>query len=220
MTEKSIGIYAGKGVLPIKVAESITKSNKEVFIIAIKGLTDKNIEKFPHQWMRFGQIGLAMNMLKKNNCNEIKIVGAENFLKNILMSKGILTETNITKNNLNSIELGVKTCSKIGNNDIGQACIISNNEVIITEDINGTDYMLYRALKEKHNDISGGFLIKMLKPIQDPRVDLPTVGLNTLKLINELGLDGIILENKKAFLVDKKKMIKYANQNNLFIYGI
>ena len=136
------------------------------------------------------------------------------------MSKGILTETNITKNNLNCIELGVKTCSKIGNNDIGQACIISNNEVIITEDINGTDYMLYRALKEKHNDISGGFLIKMLKPIQDPRVDLPTVGLNTLRLINELGLDGIILEDKKAFLVDKKKMIKYANQNNLFIYGI
>ena len=44
MTEKSIGIYAGKGVLPIKVAESITKSNKEVFIIAIKGLTDKNFE--------------------------------------------------------------------------------------------------------------------------------------------------------------------------------
>ena len=272
MTEERIGIYAGKGVLPIKVAESITKSNKEVFIIAIKGLTDKNIEKFPHQWMRFGQIGLAMNLLKKNNCNElviiggaripnffflfpdffglklffslfkirnkgdaeiiktiinyieskvkIKIVGAENFLKNILMSKGILTETNITKNNLNCIELGVKTCSKIGNNDIGQACIISNNEVIITEDINGTDYMLYRALKEKHNDISGGFLIKMLKPIQDPRVDLPTVGLNTLRLINELGLDGIILEDKKAFLVDKKKMIKYANQNNLFIYGI
>ena len=165
--------------------------------------------------MRFGQIGQAMNLLKKNNCNElviiggarvpnffflfpdffglklffslfkirnkgdaeiiktiinyieskikIKIVGAENFLQNILMSKGILTETNITKNNLNCIELGVKTCSKIGNNDIGQACIISNNEVIITEDINGTDYMLYRALKEKHNDISGGFLIKMLK---------------------------------------------------------
>ena len=75
MTEKRIGIYAGKGVLPIKVAESITKSNKEVFIIAIKGLTDKSIEKFPHQWMRFGQIGLAMNLLKKNNCNELVIIG-------------------------------------------------------------------------------------------------------------------------------------------------
>ena len=75
MTEERIGIYAGKGVLPIKVAESITKSNKEVFIIAIKGLTDKNIEKFPHQWLRFGQIGLAMNMLKKNNCNELVIIG-------------------------------------------------------------------------------------------------------------------------------------------------
>ena len=94
MTEKSIGIYAGKGVLPIKVAESITKSNKEVFIIAIKGLTDKNIEKFPHQWMRFGQIGLAMNMLKKNNCNELVIIGGGYLFKETLpvMNKLVITK--------------------------------------------------------------------------------------------------------------------------------
>ena len=92
--------------------------------------------------------------------------------------------------------------------------------MIITEDINGTDYMLYKAIKNKKKEARGGFLIKMLKPIQDPRVDLPTVGINTLKLIKELGLNGIILENKKAFLVDKENMIKYADKNNLFIFGI
>ena len=58
-----IGIYAGKGILPIKVAQSITDSGKEVFIIAIKGLASKEIEKFPHKWLRFGQIGAAMNCL-------------------------------------------------------------------------------------------------------------------------------------------------------------
>ena len=49
-----IGIYAGKGILPIKVAQSITDSGKEVFVIAIKGLASKEIEKFPHKWLRFG----------------------------------------------------------------------------------------------------------------------------------------------------------------------
>lgn len=272
MSVERIGIYAGKGVLPIKVAENILKSNKKVFIIAIKGLTDRNIEKFPHQWMRFGQIGLAMRLLKRNNCKKlviiggakipnffflfpdffglrlfftlfsirksgdaeiiktiinyiekkvkIKIVGADNFLADILMTKGNLTNTDIKGSNINDIDLAIKTCSEIGNSDTGQACIVSNGKVIIAEDINGTDFMLYKAIKEKNHEISGGFLIKMLKPIQDKRVDLPTVGLNTLKLINELGLDGIVLEDKKAFLVDKDKMIEYANQKNLFIYGI
>ena len=272
MSVERIGIYAGKGVLPIKVAENIVKSNKKVFIIAIKGLTDRNIEKFPHQWMRFGQIGLAMRLLKKNNCKKlviiggakipnffflfpdffglklffslfiirksgdaeiiktiinyiekkvkIKIVGADNFLADILMTKGNLTNTDIKSSNINDIDLAIKICSEIGNSDTGQACIVSNGKAIIAEDINGTDFMLYKAIKEKNHEISGGFLIKMLKPIQDKRVDLPTVGLNTLKLINELGLNGIVLEDKKAFLVDKDKMIEYANQKNLFIYGI
>ena len=136
------------------------------------------------------------------------------------MTKGNLTNTVIKSSNFNDIDLAIKTCSEIGNSDTGQACIVSNGKTIITEDINGTDFMLYKAIKEKNHEISGGFLIKMLKPIQDNRVDLPTVGLNTLKLINELGLDGMVLEDKKAFLVDKDKMIEYANQKNLFIYGI
>ena len=151
---------------------------------------------------------------------KIKIVGADNFLADILMTKGNLTNTDIKSSNINDIDLAIKTCSEIGNSDTGQACIVSNGKVIIAEDINGTDFMLYKAIKEKNHKISGGFLIKMLKPIQDKRVDLPTVGLNTLKLINELDLDGIVLEDKKAFLVDKDKMIEYANQKNLFIYGI
>ena len=136
------------------------------------------------------------------------------------MTNGALTKSKINDSNYKDIDLAVKTCKKIGNDDLGQACIVSNGKVIITEDINGTDYMLYKAIKNKKEEARGGFLIKMLKPIQDPRVDLPTVGINTLKLIKELGLSGIILENKKAFLVDKENMIKYADKNNLFIFGI
>ena len=272
MSDERIGIYAGRGILPIKVAESIIKLEKKVFFIGIKDLANKNIEKFPHKWMRFGQIGLAMKTLRENNCTKlviigganipnffflfpdftglklfysllkvrkkgdaeiiktiigyieneinIEIVGADIFLKDILMTNGILTRSKINDSNFRDIDLAIKTCKEIGNDDLGQACIISNGKVIITEDINGTDFMLYRAIKNKKKDAKGGFLIKMLKPIQDPRIDLPTVGINTLKLINELGLNGIILENKKAFLVDKENMIKYADKNNLFIFGI
>jgi DUF1009 family protein len=80
--------------------------------------------------------------------------------------------------------------------------------------------MLYEALNHKIDNLDGGFLMKTLKPIQDPRVDLPTVGINTLKLINQIGLSGIVLQSNKAFIVDKKEMIDFANANNLFIHGV
>mgnify|MGYP001491876243 CR=1 FL=1 len=72
MSVERIGIYAGKGVLPVKVAENIVKSNKKVFIIAIKGLTDRNIEKFSHQWIRFGQNSTVNPQLLPNSqCGNI-----------------------------------------------------------------------------------------------------------------------------------------------------
>ena len=136
------------------------------------------------------------------------------------MPKGTITNTLPRNNSLNDIRLAEETCIKVGAKDDGQACLVANGKVIAVEDINGTDFMLYEALNHKIDNLDGGFLMKTLKPIQDPRVDLPTVGINTLKLINQIGLSGIVLQSNKAFIVDKKEMIDFANANNLFIHGV
>jgi DUF1009 family protein len=268
----TIGVYAGKGNLPLKVAKSIKDSGSDVFIIAIKGITDDRIEKFPHKWMRFGQIGLAMKTLNTNNCKElviiggayipnffllfpdlsglrlffslfkvrkdgdasiiktiinyietikgIKIIGADKYLTDILMTKGTLTNRLLSESLCSDIKIAELACKKVGSEGNGQACIVSNGEVVTVEDINGTDYMLYKILKINPKGLKGGLLMKTLKPIQDSRVDLPTVGINTLKLIKKIGLDGIVLESNKAFLVDKEKMIEFSNSQNLFIHGL
>ena len=78
MSDERIGIYAGRGILPIKVAESIIKLEKKVFLLGIRDLANKNIEKYPHKWMRFGQIGLAMKTLRKYNCTKLVIIGGAN----------------------------------------------------------------------------------------------------------------------------------------------
>ena len=116
------------------------------------------------------------------------------------MPKGTITNTLPRNNSLNDIRLAEETCMKVGAKDDGQACLVANGKVIAVEDINGTDFMLYEALNHKIDNLDGGFLMKTLKPIQDPRVDLPTVGINTLKLINQIGLSGIVLQSNKAFL--------------------
>jgi DUF1009 family protein len=64
---------------------------------------------------------------------------------------------------------------------------------------------------------SGGILIKLPKPKQDLRLDLPTVGFNTLKDCKKFGLKGLVLKSKKNIFLDKKKCINFANKNKIFI---
>ena len=64
---------------------------------------------------------------------------------------------------------------------------------------------------------SKGILIKLPKNKQDLRMDLPTVGLQTLKDIKKYGLKGLVLKSKKNIFLDKKEVINFANKNKIFI---
>ena len=64
---------------------------------------------------------------------------------------------------------------------------------------------------------SGGILIKLPKKKQDLRMDLPTIGLQTLKDIKKYGLRGVVLQSKKNIFLDKAQCIKFANKNKIFI---
>ena len=70
---------------------------------------------------------------------------------------------------------------------------------------------------KKIKNINNGVLVKFPKKKQDLRVDLPTVGLNTLKQCKVAGLKGIVLKHKKNIFLDKKKSINFANKNKMFI---
>ena len=72
---------------------------------------------------------------------------------------------------------------------------------------------MLKNIKNKGN----GVLVKFPKKKQDMRVDLPTIGLNTLKQCKKAGLKGIVLKHKKNILLNKKKCIQYANKNKMFI---
>ncbi len=93
-----------------------------------------------------------------------------------------------------------------------QAIIVKNNNIIATEGMQGTKKML-----SKLNKNSNGILIKLPKPKQDLRMDLPTIGINTLKDCKKFGLKGIVLKSKKNIFLDKDKCISFANKNKIFI---
>ena len=92
------------------------------------------------------------------------------------------------------------------------AVIVLNGKIIAREGREGTKKMLSKL---KIN--SYGILIKLPKKKQDLRMDLPTIGLQTLKDIKKHGLKGVVLKSKKNIFLDKTKCINFANKNKIFI---
>ena len=267
-----VGLIAGDGSFPLEVAKSISQKNKEIFIIAIKGSASKDIERYPHLWIRIGQIGKAIRALKENNCKELiliggvkkpnvwllnpdfgalklffklialpikgdasilkallnflekdnnfKVVGAEKYISYLLMSKGLIAGEKINEQANIDIDIAVENCKNIGSKDIGQACVVVNGQIIASEDSSGTDKMLRGIISKEIRFHNEGVLVKLAKPIQDRRVDLPAIGMQTIKLAKEIGLCGIAIEEKSSFISNKERVIKFANKNNIFIFGL
>ena len=267
-----VGLIAGDGSFPLEVADSISQKNKGVFIVALKDAASKDVERYPHIWIRMGQIGKAIQFLKENNCEELiliggvkkpnvwllkpdfgalklffklimlpvkgdasilktlinfleidnkfKVVGAEKYISHLLMSEGLLVGEKIDEKTQIDIDVAIANCKNIGSKDIGQACIVVDKEIIASEDESGTDKMLKDIISKKIRFNKKGVLVKLVKPIQDRRVDLPAIGLQTMRLVKEIGLCGIALENRSSFISDKNQVIKFASANNIFIYGL
>ena len=267
-----VGLIAGDGSFPLEVAKSVSQKNNEIFIIAIKGSASKDIERYPHLWIRIGEIGKAIKALKENNCKEViliggvkkpnvwllrpdfgalklffkliilpikgdasilktllnflekdnkfKVVGAEKYISYLLMSKGLIAGEKINEQSNIDIDIAIENCKNIGSKDIGQACVVVNGQIIASEDSLGTDKMLRDIISKEIRFNNEGVLVKLVKPIQDRRVDLPAIGLQTIKLAKEIGLCGIAIEDKSSFISNKEGVIEFANKNNIFIFGL
>ena len=128
------------------------------------------------------------------------------------MAKGNYSKIRPNIQDKKDIKKSIKALNKTAAYSYSQGAVSRNNEVIAIEGKGGTQKML-RNIKNKDN----GVLVKFPKKKQDNRVDLPTIGLNTLKQCAKAGLNGIVLKHKKNILLDKKKCIEYANKNKMFI---
>ncbi len=149
----------------------------------------------------------------------VKVLSQKDFFFDILYPKGYLTKTKIKKNITKNIEWSYKLAKSVANLDIGQSIIVNNKTVISVEGIEGTDKMIQRSnefIFEKNKAI----FIKVARKHFDPRFDLPTVGLNTLKLINKVGIKNIIVESKTVLMPKLDKIIKFSDKNKIAILGI
>ena len=161
---------------------------------------------------KVGDAAIIKTIIKILNTENIKVISSIFFNPELALNIGNYTKLKPSNTDKKSINIGVSFFKKLNDLDHVQALIVKDSKVISIENSSGTKKMLSN-LKKK----SGGILIKLPKKKQDLRIDLPTVGLNTLKDCKKFGLKGIVLKSKKNIFLNKINCINFANKNKIFI---
>ncbi|MEZ5932422.1 MAG: UDP-2,3-diacylglucosamine diphosphatase LpxI [Alphaproteobacteria bacterium] len=148
-----------------------------------------------------------------------RVVGADEIIRPMLAPEGLLTRTAPGDGARADIEVGVRAVRCIGELDIGQAVVVQDGRVLGVEAVEGTDALLARIRDLKARG-PGGVLVKMKKPDQDRRADLPAVGARTVEGVIAAGLGGIAVHAGHCLLVDRPAMVAAADRAGCFIIGM
>jgi len=148
-----------------------------------------------------------------------EVIAPEAIASDIILSKGAITKSKPNKTALEDIKKGLKVLKGIAGYDVGQALVIQNGLVLGVEAAEGTDELLRRCGEIKQEG-DGPILIKVCKPEQERRVDLPCIGLNTVENALRYGFQGIAAESGAALVLEQDKTMKLADKNKFFIQGI
>ena len=161
---------------------------------------------------KIGDAAIIKAIIKILANEGIKVIRSIFFNPELSLKKGNFSKIKPNKQDIVSIKKSQIYFNKFNNLDHIQALVVKDGKIIAREGREGTKKMLSKL---KIN--SNGILIKLPKKKQDLRMDLPTIGLQTLKDIKKHGLKGVVLKSKKNIFLDKTKCINFANKNKIFI---
>lgn len=139
------------------------------------------------------------------------------FIKNLMIPAGVLGKLNPTPAQMEDVNCGFALAKEMGKLDIGQSVVIKDKMIMAVEAIEGTDKCIIRGAKLAKR---GASVIKVSKPSQDKRFDIPTVGLRTLQTMKKYKASLLTVEANETIIVDQEKVIKFADKNNIVIMAV
>jgi hypothetical protein len=153
------------------------------------------------------------------------VVGAHEIAPELLAGQEIFTRRKPGKKDKADIAVGLNVVNALGALDVGQAAVVAHQYVLAVEAAEGTDQMLDRckSLNKRGENSKGkraGVLVKCAKPGQERRIDLPTVGPDTVRAAAEAGLAGIAIAANDVLIVNREEFIHSANKAGLFVVGV
>ena len=266
---RKLGIIAGSGDLPRRLAEACRDQGGDYFIIAMRGhCAEEVVSGLNHAWVDLGAIGTTLKKLKAEKCLDVVMAGpiarpslstikpdlrAARLLPKLMKAKGddallsiivtefekegfgvvgiddVLVDLKPPSGALgrhqpdelqaSDIARGVAVARALGGLDVGQAVVVQQGHVLGVEAAEGTDALLSRCAGLRREG-AGGVLVKIAKPAQERRTDLPTIGVKTIEGAFKAGLSGIAVEAGGSLIVDRDAVVAAADAQGLFVVGI
>lgn len=273
-----IGLVAGWGDFPLRVAASLNRRGYQVHCLAIKDHADPNLARLCHEYRVFGigRMGAQVRYLRRAGITEATMAGkifktrifrkfhllkhfpdwltlryfypvfvtktqnrrddmllgtvtelyaaqgihfspATDFAPELLVQPGNLTRQTPTSSQKKDIEFGWQMAKEMGRLDIGQTVVVKNQTVLSVEAIEGTDECIRRAGQLCQ---TGFIVVKVSKPNQDLRFDVPTIGVGTIRTIHESGGRVLAIEARKTIILDEAQTIAAAEQYGIVVVAL
>lgn len=165
-----------------------------------------------------GDNDLVNNIIEFVEEEGFRLIGADQVMKELLAPEGLIGSIYPDKRAQADIEFGARIAREIGALDIGQAVVVQNSMVIGVEAVEGTDRLIERCADLKLEE-RGGVLVKVKKPQQDARIDLPTIGVSTIERIAAAGLAGLAVEAGATLILDRRELARRADALGVFVIG-
>src|SRR3989338_1859794 len=147
----------------------------------------------------------------------IKVLSSLTFLSDYLPRRGVLTARAPDERILQDIDFGRRIAKAVAGLDIGQSVVVKDKVILAVESIEGTDEAVRRAQRYGKD---GVVVIKVTKPRQDMRFDVPVVGPDTIKLLQEVKAACLAIEAKKTLIIDKEETLRLAETSGISIVAL
>jgi UDP-2,3-diacylglucosamine hydrolase len=143
------------------------------------------------------------------------ILPQADFLRDLFLPDCLLSRRAPSEQELRDVRYGFEIAKEMGRLDIGQTIVAHSGMILAVEAIEGTDECLKRAGQVSGK--KGGVVVKVAKPNQDQRFDIPTVGLRTLHSMHRAGLHMLVTEADQTLYLEPEAMTAYANRHDMII---
>ena len=155
----------------------------------------------------------------------VKVVGVHQLWPELVAKEGRIGGPKPTSAELEGAALGQRAAKAVGSFDIGQALVVAGRHIVAVEGLEGTDAMVRRVGDLRRSGrlraaAPSGVLVKVAKPDQETRVDLPSIGPDTVRSCQEAGLSGIVVEAGRSLVLERDATVAAAGDANIFVYGL
>lgn len=212
---KAVDIFRKEGVEEIVMAGKVTRPKLSSLRPDLKGT--KLLARLGSQLLT-GDNELLTSLVQFIEEEGFRVSGVDEIVRDLLAPEGLIGSNYPDKRAQGDIAFGARIARAIGELDIGQAVIVQNNQVIGVEAVEGTDELIRRCTDLKLED-KGGVLVKVKKPQQERRVDLPTIGVETVELVAECGFAGIAVEAGASLIINRREVARMADARGIFVVG-